>query len=148
MLRKFRLELQKQNIAGWPSGGIALSESFRSRKKEKMELALHYKREQCPPYEASVSPSWSLVLFSSRVNSRRYLLLLLLILLLLSPSSSCCHNTYIVGMEEEEEEQEEQLPKAVAERSPTASPAPPPSPTPQNLRHKQTDGRSEFIYKM
>ncbi len=27
MLRKFRLELQKQNIAGWPSGGIALSES-------------------------------------------------------------------------------------------------------------------------
>jgi hypothetical protein len=27
MLRKFRLELQKQNIAGWPSGGIALLES-------------------------------------------------------------------------------------------------------------------------
>ncbi len=86
-------------------------------KKEKMELALHYKREQCPPNEASASPSWSLVLFSSRVNSSRclLLLLLLLILLLLAPPSSCCHNTYIVGMEEEEEEQ---LPKAVAERSP------------------------------
>jgi len=33
-----------------------------------------------------------------------------------------------VGMEEEE--QEEQLPKAVAKRSPAASPTPPPSPTP------------------
>jgi hypothetical protein len=76
-----------------------------------MELALHYKREQCPPNEASASPSWSLVFFSSRVNSSRcLLLLLLLILLLLAPPSSCCHNTYIVGMEEEEqEEQEEQL---------------------------------------
>jgi hypothetical protein len=89
-----------------------------------MELALHYKREQCPPNEASASPSWSLVLFSSSVNSSHcLLLLLLLILLLLAPPSSCCHNTYIVGMEEEE--QEEQLPKAVAERSPADSPAPP-----------------------
>jgi hypothetical protein len=143
MLRKFRLELQKQNIAGWPSGGIALSKSSRSRKKEKMELALHYKREQCPPNEASASPSWSLVLFCSRVNSSRcLLLLLLLILLLLAPSSSCCHNTYIVGMEEEEEEQEEQeeqLPKAVAERSPAASPAPPLPPPPKS---SVTDGRT------
>jgi len=88
-------------------------------KKEKIELALHHKREQCPPNEESVSPSWSLVLFSSRVNSSRYLmLLLLLILLLFAPPSNYCHNNYIVGMEEEEEEQEEQLPKAITERSP------------------------------
>jgi len=107
-------------------------------KKEKMELALHYKREQCSPNEASASPSWSLVLFSSRVNSSRCLLLLLLILLLLTPPSSCCHNIYIVGMEEEE--QEEQLPKAVAERSPAASPAPP--------KTSVIDGRSEFIYRI
>ncbi len=141
MLRKFRLELQKQNIASWPSGRIALSESSRSRKKEKMELALHYKREQCPPNEASASPSWSLVLFSSRVNSSHCLLLLLILLLLAPPSS--CHNTYIVGMEEEE--QEEQLSKAIGERSPAASPAPPTSPTPQNLHHRQTDVVNLYI---
>jgi len=43
-----------------------------------------------------------------------------------------------VGMEEEE--QEEQLPKAVAERSPAASPAPP--------KTSVIDGRSEFIYRI